>query len=158
VYLDNEYQPVPYMDLDIVSGAGSVISNVNDYTKWLQCLLSSSLPISPAGHAALKTPHSFIPSEPDAPWTGVQSYTLGWWTGVYKGHEYFEHSGGMEAFGAQLIFFPKLNYGLVTFGNTAMSSNALGTKLIWHLVDEKLGIPKEERYPWDARYAFFPAP
>lgn len=75
---------------------------------------------------------------------------------MYRGYEYFEHSGGMDAFGTQLIFFPALDYGLVTFGNTAVTSNAVGVKLIWHLVDEKLGIPAAGRYDWDAEFVSLP--
>jgi hypothetical protein len=92
------------------------------------------------------------PHNEGSPFLGVQSYALGWFTGVYRGYEYFEHSGGMEAFGTQLIFFPKLKYGLVTFGNTATTSNFVGMKLIFHLVDEKLGIPEDKRFDWNKKY------
>jgi hypothetical protein len=144
------------MDLTLISGAGSVISNVIDYTKWLRCLLSSSAPLSPSAHTALKTPRTILPPDFESPFTGTQAYSLGWFTGVYRGYEFFEHSGGMEAFGTQLIFFPRLDYGLVTFGNTAATSNAAGIKLIWHLVDEKLGVPQGERFDWDARFVSLP--
>ena len=78
-------------------------------------------------------------------------YALGWFTGTYQGYEYFTHSGGMEAFGAEVIFFPALNYGIVSLGNTASTSNCVENRLIWHLVDEKLGVPKEKRFDWNKR-------
>lgn len=153
VYYQDKFQEVPYMDLDIVSGAGSVISNVLSYTKWIQALLAQSGPISKDAYKALFTPRTLIePYFEDGPYTGVQSYALGWIVGVYRGYEYFEHSGGMEAFGTQLIFFPKLRYGAVTFANTASTSNSVGQKLIFHLLDEKLGVPEEERFDWDKQY------
>ena len=47
------------------------------------------------------------------------------------------------------MIFPALNYGLVSFGNTGMTSNFAELKLIFHLVDEKLGIPTEKRWDWN---------
>jgi CubicO group peptidase (beta-lactamase class C family) len=151
------YHPVPAMDLRITSGAGAVVSNVLDYTKWLKAFLSLSGPISKEGHTELRKARTLIDqvslfATKDSPYTGPQAYCLGWFTGVYKGYEYFEHAGGMEAFGADVLFFPALNYGLVSFGNTAMTANAVEQKLIWHLVDEKLGTPKDERFDWDKKY------
>lgn len=140
------------MDLTCVSGGGSVISNVLDYTKWLKAHLSMSGPISKAGYKAIRTARS-IENRDDAPvaFTGNSLYALGWSTGVYQGYEYFEHSGGMVAFGTELIFFPALNYGLVAFANTAVTSNWLEQALVWHLIDEHLGIPKEDRFDWNKR-------
>jgi hypothetical protein len=57
----------------------------------------------------------------------------------------------MISFGTELIFFPALYYGLVAFVNTAGTSNALEQALLWHLVDEHLGIPKKERFEWNKK-------
>lgn len=140
------------MDLTCISGAGSVISNVFDYSKWLKAQLSMSGPISKAGHEALRTPHIFEDpgTEPTA-FTGPQAYALGWSTGVYHGYEFFEHSGGMIAYGTDVIFFPALEYGLVAFANTAVTSNWVEQALLWHLIDEKLDIPQKERFDWNKK-------
>lgn len=45
VYNNKKFQAVSYMDLDIVSGAGSVISSVLDYSKWLKAPPISTGPI-----------------------------------------------------------------------------------------------------------------
>jgi len=152
VYYEDEFQPVREMDLTCISGAGSIVSNVLDYSKWLKALLSTSGPISNAGHKALRSPHIFEEREegPTA-FTGPIAYALGWSTGVYHGYEFFEHSGGMIAYGTDVIFFPALNYGLVAFANTAVTSNWVEQALIWHLVDEHLNIPKKERFDWDKK-------
>jgi hypothetical protein len=146
---------VPDFDLDVISGAGSVISNVLDYSKWLQALLNSfpSGPISKSSFDSLKTSRTIIDADDEAPspYTGTYTYSLGWFTGVYKGYQFFEHGGGMAAYGAEVIFFPALNYGLVAFGNTAETSNFVENRLIWHLIDEKLGVPEEERFDWNKR-------
>jgi hypothetical protein len=104
VYHNEKYEEVPFMDLDIVSGAGSIISNVLDYSKWIRAFLTTSGPLSKSDYAALKAPRSLVSSGTDtkSPFAGSRAYALGWFTGVYAGYEYFEHSGGMEAFGAQV--------------------------------------------------------
>ncbi|KAE9377060.1 putative penicillin-binding protein [Stipitochalara longipes BDJ] len=152
VYYKEKYQPVEEMDLSCVSGAGSIVSNIHDYSKWLKSLLSMSGPISKAGHKALRTPHIFEDrdDEPTA-FTGPKAYALGWSTGVYHGYEFFEHGGGMIAYGTDIIFFPALNYGLVAFGNTAVTSNFLEQALLWHLIDEHLNIPEQERFDWNKK-------
>lgn len=152
VYYKGQYQPVPYMDLTEVSGAGSVISNVLDYSKWLKALVNMAPPISIEGHKALRKSRTLLdPIIGLSPYTGPGAYSLGWHTGVYRGHEFFQHSGGMEAFGANVVFFPALKYGLVSFANTAVTSNAVEERLMWHLVDEKLGIPEKERFDWNTK-------
>ncbi|CAG8961253.1 hypothetical protein HYFRA_00013309 [Hymenoscyphus fraxineus] len=150
IYYEDKFQEVPIMDFAVVSGAGSIISNVLDYAKWLKALLSHSGPLSKEDITALLTPRSFYSPvyDPD-PFTGSSTYALGWKVGVYQGYEFFSHAGGMEAFGAEVIFFPALNYGVVGFGNTGGTSNAVEQVLQWQLIDDKLGIPAEKRVDWN---------
>jgi hypothetical protein len=145
------------MDLRIVSGAGSVISNVLDYTKWIKALLNTSGPISKRGYNALLASRSILEKhvELPSPYTGPEAYSLGWFTGTYQGYEFFTHSGGMEAFGAEIIFFPKLMYGIASLGNTGVTSNMVEERLMWHLIDEKIGVPEEDRFDWNKRCRFF---
>ncbi|TAQ87178.1 hypothetical protein B7494_g4491 [Chlorociboria aeruginascens] len=149
VYYKEKYQEVPYMDLVETSGAGSVISNVLDYTKWLHALILEAGPLSKAGHKAVRAPRIFMESPEDLPFTGNLGYALGWETGIYHNYQFFEHSGGMEAFSTEIIFFPSLSYGLISFGNTAGTSFCAEQRLIWYLIDEKLGIPESERFNWN---------
>lgn len=151
VYYKDEYLPVPYeTDLVTNAAAGSIISNVLDYSKWLHALMHRSSPISKEGYQALFT--SRMVQEPtDEPSSGPKSYALGWDTSSYKGYQFYEHSGGVEAFGSHVIFFPELKYGLCAFGNTGVTSNIVELKALWHLIDEKLGIPEKERFDWDAK-------
>jgi hypothetical protein len=89
------------MDLTSISGAGSIISNVLDYSKWLRALLTVTGPLTSATIRELLTPRTIVLEK--EPWLkGPKAYTLGWINGNYRGYEYFEHSGGMEAFGAQV--------------------------------------------------------
>jgi hypothetical protein len=47
------------------------------------------------------------------------------------------------------VIIPELDLGFVAFGNTGMTSNAAELKLIYHLLDEKLGLARERRFDWD---------
>lgn len=149
VYYENNYTSVPYLNLSVLRGAGSVISNVLDYSKWIKALIDLSGPISKIGHKALKTPRTLSFDDPGkSPYIGASTYSLGWEINLYKGHQVIQHSGGTDSFGANVLFFPDLKYGIVSFANTAGTSNAVEEILMWHLVDEKLGIPKNERFDW----------
>lgn len=150
VYSNNSYHTVPDFNLTSLGGPGFMVSNVLDYTLWLRAMISQSPPISKAGHQALRTPRTLMDSV--EPYTGPIAYTLGWMTGTYKGYEWFQHSGGMEGYGANVIFFPDLKWGSVAFANTAGSSNALEEKVMWYLIDEKLEVKEEKRYDWNKGY------
>lgn len=66
------------MDLEAVSGAGSAISNVLDYSKWLKAFMGMSLPISDSAHKSLKRGRILV-DEPKDGWafTGPVAYALG---------------------------------------------------------------------------------
>lgn len=160
-----EFVTVPYMPLDEVSAAGSVVSCVEDYTKWIRTMLREDSPVPKEGHRSIKTPRMI--SSPQSifslagyggnsskilPYDAPLSYALAWWTGSYRGHTFWTHSGGMHAYGAEVFFFPSLDFGVVTFGNTAGSSNWVGLFAVWQLVDDKLGVPEDDRHDWEAEY------
>jgi hypothetical protein len=54
----------------------------------------------------------------------------------------------MEAFITNLIIFPSLEYGLVSFANIDVGAGAAEELLMWQLVDDKLGIPESDRFNW----------
>ncbi|ROW03036.1 hypothetical protein VMCG_05697 [Cytospora schulzeri] len=155
------------MPTDEVGGAGSVMSSVVDYTKWIRSLLREDGPVPKEGHRAFKTPRMIVspgdalpPSSASGeknkknkdPFDSPFMYALGWETASYRGHKFWAHSGGMHAYGAEVYFFPDLDFGVVTFGNTAVTSNGLGLVLLWGLVDDKLGVPEEDRHDWASGY------
>jgi CubicO group peptidase (beta-lactamase class C family) len=148
---DGSYQNVPWMPLDGVSGAGSVISNAVDYCKWARALMkrAEGLPLSKSGFKEIWRARTLLPE--DAPFTGSLAYALGWGCGVYRGHRFFEHTGGMDAFGTDLIIFPDINFSVVAFANTAGTSNFLEKTLIFHLIDERLKVPVAERFDWNKK-------
>lgn len=153
-YWDEErgsFGTAPYMPLEEVTGAGSIISSARDYTKWLRCLIEEAAPLPEAAHKAFKTPRIFTGDEPGAYDTPL-AYAFGWFTSSFKGHRIFSHSGGMHAYGAEVYFIPGQKFGVVTFGNTALTANAVGEILVWDLIYKKLDIPESDRYNWTGKY------
>ncbi|KAI8960471.1 beta-lactamase/transpeptidase-like protein [Daldinia sp. FL1419] len=154
------FTPVPYNSLDLASGAGGIASNVLDYAKWIRCLIrgdssndnEKGCPVlPPEAHRELKLARIAIPPEQQYSFDAPLGYALGWELSTYKGWRIFTHSGGMEAYGAEVYFLPDLEFGVVTLGNTALTSNYVGIEIVWKLIDDKLGVPEEERYNWVSR-------
>jgi hypothetical protein len=137
------------MDHPEGASAGSIITNVLDYAKWARSILKKSTPLSKIGFEAVFTPRSLMPIQ--EPFTGPRAYALGWRIGVYRGQKFYEHTGGMLGFGAELLIFPDMEFSVVAFANTAVTANFLDQKLAFHLVDEKLKVPTGQRFDWDSR-------
>ncbi|TQV97699.1 hypothetical protein V2A60_006568 [Cordyceps javanica] len=141
------YTPVDYMSVTDAGAAGGVISNVKDYAKWVRCLLHQSAPLSKETHADIRTPRMFVSAETDGNSSsmGMSAYGLGWNRATMHDRTVFEHSGGMHAYGAEVFWLPEINFGVVAFGNTAMSSNFAALEIVYRLIEDKLGIPDDQR-------------
>lgn len=147
---DDGFGAIGDMCLDDFDGAGSQISCIQDYLKWVKALLSCKEPITPELRKELFTPRINVDDGFDRKdaFTGPLFYALGWVTGIYRGYRFWTHGGGSFAFGANVIVIPDLNWASVAAGNTAGSANSMIESLQWWLVDEKLGIPREERFDY----------
>jgi len=132
-----------------ISGAGATISNVLDYTKWLRCHMTMSAPISPAGHAALHSPHMISGPLMDGStgFRGADAYAFGWDVSNYRGETMIWHTGGLPGYTTVMLFFPRLQLGLTTMANGGGAGAQM--VLVFNLVDNLLGIRQEERYDWN---------
>lgn len=137
------FKEIAHMSVVEDGGAGAQFSSVLDYAKWVRCLLTEGEPFSKAVHADLKSPR-MIESSPSGPFD-ITLYALGWQRCIYRNTPFYKHDGGMLAAGATVVWVPKLNFGVVGFANTALTSNAVLDILVWKLIDEKMETPSEER-------------
>ena len=152
-YWDNKkYIPEQWDDALSNSGAGSVISNVLDYSKWLRAMIHRSLPFSQEGHSAFRTSRSFSDPTSLAPFTGPSSYTLGWVRETYRGEEMFWHDGAMTAFGALMLYIPARRWGTTLLGNTGGTSNWAQQTIAFTLIDDLLDTPEDEQFDWMGMY------
>lgn len=143
------FEVVDWMTLDEVSGAGAVITNVLDYSKWARAIFTKSTPLSNKAFQEWLRPRTIMPEEP--PFTGPRMYALGWRTGVYHGQQFYAHSGGVSGFGAELYIFPGIDFAVVSLANTGGTSNFVGNRLTFDLIDERLEVPSDSRFDWNKR-------
>ncbi|KAL8931478.1 MAG: hypothetical protein Q9216_007189 [Gyalolechia sp. 2 TL-2023] len=139
------YIQVPYMNAPFVSGAGNIISNVEDYALWLHSLIEQSSPLPKAGHASLRHPRTILEPNPLPGFTGPSTYALGWNVENYHGEPLISHTGGVPGFGAIIGYLPARKYGIVMMGNTAETASVVELTLFYHLLDEYLNIPPKNR-------------
>ncbi|KAL8853567.1 MAG: hypothetical protein Q9221_001553 [Calogaya cf. arnoldii] len=140
-----KYIPVEWMDLPLLSGAGHVISNVLDYSKWLKFLMNQAPPLSKAGHMTLRHPRTILDDNPMPGFTGISAYALGWHIEDYHGEPLISHDGGLPGFAAKIGYLPNRQYGIAMMGNTAGTSDIIQSTLFYHLLDNYLDVPLKER-------------
>lgn len=138
-----KYVALEPVELGFLSGAGAVISNVRDYAAWLRFLIDQAPPLSKKGHAQLRTARTMIPTQPL--FTGTSAYGLGWDLVNYHGEPLIWHNGGVPGFGALVGYLPLKGWGVAMMGNTAETSNLAQEILAFKLLDERLGVPEQER-------------
>jgi CubicO group peptidase (beta-lactamase class C family) len=142
------YVEVAWPDQPEGRGAGEMISNVHDYAEFLKCMIHQTEPISESSHKELVKPRMLTGDEP-RPYMSPNCYALGWNVENYHGETVINHGGATNGFGCNMMYLPRLKWGVVVFGNsdTAYTPNE---KICWALVDVFLGVPLEKRYDWDA--------
>ncbi|KAI1374321.1 beta-lactamase family protein [Hypoxylon crocopeplum] len=140
------YHGFPGPDCPEGQGAGSIITSVNDYIKWIKALMHHEGPISEKVYQGLIRMRSFV--NPSGKWlkpfTSPIFYTAGMEIYYYRGHAVVGHNGVITGFGSRFFFMPVFKFGAVIMGNsdTAVSvANALTRQLI----DAVLKVPKQEQ-------------
>lgn len=141
---------MPWMDQPEGSGCGEMFSNVLDYAKFLKCMINKSAPFSEEAHKELVKPRIICdPDEEPKPFCSYRLYALGWDLETFHGETVIGHGGSVTGFACKMMFIPRLNWGLVAFGNKDYADQAIDG-ISGALVDDLLGVPEEERFDWDA--------
>lgn len=147
-----EYYRLASFDAPVLSGAGLVISNVLDYAKWLRCMISEALPLSPAGHNALRWPRINNPpiGGEETGFRGPDGYSLGWLISNYRGETMIWHNGAVPGFATVMLYLPRLQWGLVMMANSMEGGSVAEVILVYRLIDNLLDVPDQERFDWGA--------
>ncbi|KAJ6784052.1 hypothetical protein PWT90_00339 [Aphanocladium album] len=138
-YVAVEEDPVQFS-----SGAGAIITNAIDYSKWVKCLLHETEPLSAATHQEIRTPRMLAIPNPAPAW-GPDNYGLGWQRTTFHGAAVYKHNGGTQNFGTNVLWMPEIKFGVVAFANAVGTGNMVEEILTQKLVEDRLGIPLENR-------------
>ena len=145
-----EYSSLAQMDEDVISGAGNVISNVLDYTKWLRCMMAMASPLSPTAHENLHFPRINFRFIEYPGFKGVDGYSLGWMISNYRGELMIWHPGGQAGFGVMMAYLPQRQWGFTIMANSGPGGRTAWEILSFRLLDDLIGTPESERLPWGA--------
>ncbi|KAJ3532067.1 hypothetical protein NM208_g8602 [Fusarium decemcellulare] len=139
---NKRHQGVPFLPTGIISGAGAVISNVIDYTKWIRCLLRKEPPLSSKVHQDIRRPR-FIHNPEPAGGLDVSLYGLSWWRTSIEGTTVYWHSGSTTSHGALVYWLPDLDYGVVMLANYPSPAREI---IMRRVVYDKLRTPSKRRH------------
>ncbi|KAM3515116.1 hypothetical protein MY11210_001234 [Beauveria gryllotalpidicola] len=139
-----EFGEYPLWDPPGVSGAGTELSTVDDYAKWLACLIDETPPLSRSVHADIRRPRMIVQPEAE-PLQGldINLYGLAWLRTTIHGYVLLYHTGSTESHGANVLWLPELRYGLVIFLN---QPNEVRHVIARKLIEDRIGTPEASRF------------
>ncbi|KAI1426374.1 beta-lactamase family protein [Xylaria sp. FL1777] len=131
-------------------GAGSIITSVNDYIKWVKAMMNREHPIDEEVYQGLVKMRSLTAQDPEYgdPLTSPIFYATGLEIFYYRGHTVIGHDGSVPGFASRHFFVPDFKLGGAIFGNTENAGDVADI-LSRELIDEVMGVPVPERLDWD---------
>jgi CubicO group peptidase (beta-lactamase class C family) len=100
---------------------GSIHSTVEDMARWLQFNLAcgtvnSNQLIKRSTLAQIHTPQMVAPVDQGGP-SSQAAYAMGWFSDTYNGHVQLSHGGYLHDVNSEVVLFPQIDVGIVTFTN-----------------------------------------
>ncbi|THC98304.1 hypothetical protein EYZ11_002237 [Aspergillus tanneri] len=127
-------------------GAGSIITSVNDFIRWVKALVNRENPINEHVYQGLVRMRTLM--NPDArrlkPFTSPAVYAAGMEVYYYRGHMVSGHNGVIPGFASRFFFLPEFKFGAVILSNSA-GGGPVATILTRELIDRVLGVSDTER-------------
>ncbi|KAH0441187.1 hypothetical protein CcaCcLH18_02097 [Colletotrichum camelliae] len=146
--VQGKHLQVPHKPWTAEEGAGSIISNILDYAKYLRVMMNEDAPLSKDGHREVKTPRSFS-SMSEPPFVGPVTYAFGWNQAVFEGERAYFHSGQVNQFVSIMIMIPSKKFAVTVMSNTESPAIEL---IAHHLLYEHFGVPKDKRLDLNKQY------
>ncbi|KFY02953.1 hypothetical protein O988_01771 [Pseudogymnoascus sp. VKM F-3808] len=136
-------------DCPEAQGAGSIITSVNDYIKWVKAIMNHEAPITKDIYDGLVKPRAFHSTsfENLRPLTSLTSIGAGWEVCFYRGYMVVSHDGSVPGFGSRHFFLPDFKFGGAIFGNSG-GAGIVAAIVAQELIDEVLKVPETERPDW----------
>jgi len=152
--LGDEIITIEYLKWDNMAPAGSVISSVNDVSKWLMLQLNrgiwhSDTIFSPARSREMWEQGNIQSVSPfyeaNFPSTTFRSYGLGWGLNNYLGRKIISHSGGYDGMISYTCLVPEENLAFVILTN---KNSSLYFPLVYKTLDVFLGGESKDWSQW----------
>lgn len=138
---DGKNIPIPYVNWDNIAPAGSINSNVEDMTKWINCLLmrtryKDQMLVGESHYYKLLEPVTPIPLSRNSaklhPAKHLSAYGMGFNLFDYHGNLVINHSGGLDGMISHVAFVPEKDFGFVILCN---AGSGLPGILMYDLLD-----------------------
>lgn len=145
-----KYSSFVVPDAPEAQGAGSVITSVNDYIKYVKAMMNKQGPFTEDVYNGILRPRTIIAADhaKPLPFTSPLLYALGWEVHHYRGHLVVSHMGGIAGVTTIHFFVPDLKLGAAIFANSDDAS-FIPEILMQELVDEAIGLPPDQRLNWE---------
>lgn len=145
----NKYSTFTTPDAPEAQGAGSVVTSVNDYLKYVKALMNKEAPFTEEIYNGIIRPRIIVsPGEKVKPFSAPILYAAGWEVHHYRGYMIITHDGCISGSSTSHFFVPDLKFAGTMFGNCDNAS-FVAEILMQELLDDILGLPQEERPNWD---------
>lgn len=146
----NELVEIDMPEAPEAQGAGSVVTCVDDYIKWVQAVMYREEGVTVAvSNAMIKQRMIRFPNyEYTLPYMSTLVCCSGWNSAYYRGRLLISHAGEIDGIGTYHFFMPDHNFGGCIFANGTFGRH-LGYTVAFELIDEMLEIPEKERLDWD---------
>lgn len=155
--LEGRITPVPWLNIDNVGPAGSIVSSVSEMAQWVRLQLGQGTVqgrklLEPRTVRETHTIQMHIrPSETDdslfAAESHLMGYGLGWSLRDYRGLKLVSHGGAIRGMRAQVAMLPERGLGVVVLTNVAESP--LPTAMAYWVLDRMIGAPAKD---WSALF------
>jgi CubicO group peptidase (beta-lactamase class C family) len=144
LYKDSLIKKIDYYDINAMSPAGSINSNVNEMANWVIAWINggkfNGKEVFPSAYMkeAISSQMIINAALPDKekPDIHFANYGLGWFMASYRGHYRVEHGGNIDGFSASTCFFPTDSIGIIVLTNqngsalTSIVRNSIADRLL----------------------------
>jgi CubicO group peptidase (beta-lactamase class C family) len=140
---DSKIEKLPFRPITNLAPAGSINSSVNEMARWVTVHLNGGKygdkklaegPTVDDMHIAHMVTGA---TSPEAEITGGE-YGMGWFGDNYRGHRRVEHGGNIDGFSANVVLFPKDDFGMVVLTN--LNGTPLRDLITQVVADRLLGL------------------
>ena len=140
-----------YEEIEALGPAGSIVSNVDDLSRWLLLNLNKGRHgdrrlVSEGQVAQMHAPQVVISGPGKYPELPQNSYGLGWFVQPYRGRMIIHHGGNIDGFSTMLSLMLEENLGVVVLVN--MNATPLQDILPFNVFDRFV---EGRQVPWNAR-------